>query len=113
MIASTISRMRATGLLHVIEKRFSMCGRICEPRPSTNRPPDIRCSRSAICARSMGLRANTIAMFVKSVARVVCSPARTSGKNGSCGPSAVYSPSKPMPSSSRAIVGTFGRSDRR
>ena len=31
-------RIRAAGLLHSIEKRFSMCGLIWLPRPSTNLP---------------------------------------------------------------------------
>ena len=38
LIASTISRMRAAGRDHVEPKRRSICGLICEPRPSRNRP---------------------------------------------------------------------------
>jgi hypothetical protein len=37
-IARTTSRMRATGGSMAAPKRFSICGLICDPRPSMNRP---------------------------------------------------------------------------
>ena len=89
LIALTNSRMRAAGRLHGIEKRLWMCGRICVPRPSAKRPRESVCRSLLAWATSMGLRANATAMLLNSNARDVCSAASASGKNGSCGPSAV------------------------
>ncbi|SKU67032.1 Uncharacterised protein [Mycobacteroides abscessus subsp. abscessus] len=38
--ASTMSRIRAAGLLHGMSNRRVMCGLICVPSPKMNRPPE-------------------------------------------------------------------------
>ena len=81
--ASTNSRMRGTGRLHGMLKRFSMCGLICEPRPRMNRPFEYACRSQPTLATVIGLRANATAMLVPSSIVVVCSAASTSGRNGS------------------------------
>ena len=93
LIARIISRIRAAGCDHGIEKRLVMCGLIWLPRPRMNRPPDAACRSHAICARFIGFRANATAIPVPSSTVVVDWDARRSGKNGSCAVSAVQSPS--------------------
>ena len=43
LIASTHSRMCATGRPNSPPKRFSTCAFTCVPRPRRNRPPDSSC----------------------------------------------------------------------
>lgn len=59
------------------------------------------------------MRANAMAMLVNKVTRFVCSAASTSEKNGSLAASAVYKPSKPSASSSRATRGISGSAPRK
>ena len=94
--------MRRAGCDHGIENRFSMCGLICEPRPSENRPFDICCRSLAVYASTIGVRANATAMPVASSMRSVCSAASAIGRNASWPVSAVSRPSYPSSSSSRA-----------
>ena len=82
-IASTNSRMRAAGCDHGIEKRFVMCGLICEPKPRMKRPPEKACRSLAVTAVVMGLRANATAMLVPSSMRSVASAASNKLRNGS------------------------------
>ena len=70
-----------------------MWGLICEPSPRIARPADSACRSQPMWARVIGLRANATAIAVASSIRSVCSAASVSGKNGSCGPSNVYTPS--------------------
>ena len=90
--ACTISRIRAAGLLHSIEKRLVMWGLIWLPRPSTNRPRDRVCRSQPMLASSIGLRAKATAMAVPSSISLVWAAAAASGRNGSWGPSAVHAP---------------------
>jgi hypothetical protein len=85
--------MRAAGCDHGIEKRFSMCGLICDPRPRMNRPADARWRSFAVYAVTIGVRANATAMPVPSSIRSVCSAAMAAGRKGSCAVSAVNNPS--------------------
>ena len=99
--ASTISRIRSAGGVHVAPYRCSMCGRICDPSPSRNRPRDITCRSYAACARCSGLRGIAIATLV--IRSASTAPAATaSGRNTSCGPSNVNTPAAPASTSSRA-----------
>ena len=45
--AMTVDGGYTAGRDHGMLKRFSMCGLICVPRPSTNRPPDAAAARRA------------------------------------------------------------------
>ena len=92
-MARIISRMRAAGFDHGIEKRFSMWGLIWLPRPRMNRPSVAACRSHAMLARFIGLRAKATAMPVPSSTRFVCCEARSKGKNGSCDVSADHKPS--------------------
>ena len=65
-IARIISRIRGAGWLHGIEKRFVMCGLICEPSPRMNRPFDSDWRSHARLASVIGLRENATAMPVPS-----------------------------------------------
>jgi hypothetical protein len=42
LMAEMSSFILAAGCDHGMEKRFSMWGLICEPRPRMNRPPEYR-----------------------------------------------------------------------
>src|SRR2546430_1206944 len=48
------SRIRAAGCDHGMLNRLVMCGWICEPRPSSNRPPERRCTSLAATATLIG-----------------------------------------------------------
>jgi hypothetical protein len=82
-MARIISRMRAAGLDHGIEKRFVMCGLIWLPSPRMNRPCAAACRSHDTWASVMGLRAKATTMPVARSSRSVCSAARISGRNGS------------------------------
>ena len=82
--ADTSSRIRAAGCDHSSLKRFWMCGRICDPSPSTNRPPLICCRSYPTFASTIGFRAKPIATAVPRRSRDVVCDARASGRNGSC-----------------------------
>ena len=90
--ACTISRMRAAGLLHSIEKRLVMWGLIWLPSPSTKRPCDSVCRSQPMLASSIGLRAKATAMAVPSSTSRVLVAATARGRNGSWGPSSVHTP---------------------
>ena len=62
--------MRAAGCDHGIEKRRSMCGRICEPSPRMKRPCESACRSLPSVASSIGVRAKAIAIAVESSSRV-------------------------------------------
>ena len=70
-MARIISRMRAAGCDHGIEKRLVMCGLIWLPRPRMKRPSDAACRSHAIWARFIGFRAKATAMPVPSSTLVV------------------------------------------
>ena len=69
--------MRGAGAVHGTEKRFSLCGRICEPSPSVKRPP-------VLAARSQPILAATIGERGKEIATPVCSSIflRRDARNG-------------------------------
>jgi hypothetical protein len=92
-MARIISRMRAVGCDHGIEKRLVMWGLIWLPRPRMKRPFEAACRSQAVWASVIGLRANATAMPVASSTRSVSWAARSSGKNGSWLVSADHSPS--------------------
>lgn len=102
--------MRATGRDQGIEKRSSMWGLICEPRPSTKRPPVTVWRSHAVLARVIGVRAKPIAIAVPSSMVDVCSPATASGMNGSCFASNENARSYPIASSRGYNVRTSARS---
>ena len=56
--------IRVAGFDQGMSKRFSMCGLICVPSPSMNRPFEIACKSQPMFARIIGLRANPIATAV-------------------------------------------------
>ncbi len=64
---------------------------ICEPRPSSRRPPEISCTSLAWTASDIGLRAKASAMAEPSLISVVTVAARVRATNGSCWVSAVHS----------------------
>src|SRR5215217_5047583 len=101
-MARIISRMRAAGWLHSIEKRFVMCGLIWLPSPRMKRPCDAICRSHAVLASVIGLRAKATAIDVPSSRFDVASEAGTSGRNGSWLVSAVQPPEYPAFSSSAA-----------
>ena len=86
------SRIRAAGADHGMLKRFVMCGRICEPMPSTKRPFETAFRSWPMFASTIGVRANATAMPVINSARSVFIAATSNGKNGSCDVSAVMMP---------------------
>ena len=92
-MARIISRIRAAGWDHGMEKRLVMWGLIWEPRPSRKRPSDCTCRSQAVLARVIGLRAKATAMPVPSSSRSVASAARTWGRKGSWLVSALHAPS--------------------
>ena len=53
--------MRAAGRPHGIPKRRWMCGWICDPNPTTARPPLASWSDHAAYAKVMGVRAKAMA----------------------------------------------------
>ena len=67
--ARIISRMRAAGWPHAIEKRLVMWGLIWLPRPRRKRPLEKRWRSWALWARVIGLRAKATAMPVPSSMR--------------------------------------------
>ena len=91
-MAKANSRIRAAGLLHSIEKRFSMCGLIWLPRPRTNRPFEYACRSHAVFATVIGDRENATAIDVPISRFSVCSAASSNGRNGSCAISATQAP---------------------
>ena len=102
MVASTASRIRAAGRDQVAPYRFSTWGLIWLPSPSRNRPLLSSCRSYAACARCIGLRGVAIATLVIRSTSTPAVAAATSGKNTSCGPSKVNSPSTPVVASSAA-----------
>ena len=79
-----LAHARRPGRDHGIENRCSMCGRICEPSPSTKRPPVTVCRSHAVLASVIGVRAKRDRDRGAELDRRVCSPATASGMNGSC-----------------------------
>ena len=63
-MASTHSRIWATGLPHRDPNRFSMWGFTWVPNPSPKRPSLSFWRSHAVCARCIGDRGNAIATFV-------------------------------------------------
>ena len=72
-MARIISRMRAAGCDHGIEKRRVMWALIWLPRPRMNRPSEAACRSHDVWARVMGLRAKATAMAVPRSTRSVLS----------------------------------------
>ena len=85
--------MRGTGGVQGTENRFSLCGRICGPIPSTNRPREAICKSQQVLAITIGLRGNEIATEVPSSIRSVTTPAMACARNGSFLFSIVIAPS--------------------
>ena len=67
--------------------------RICEPSPSTKRPPEADCKSQLALATGIGLRENAIAIPVQRASRDVFTAAIPSERNGSCRFSEVTTPS--------------------
>jgi hypothetical protein len=89
------SRIRSAGADQGMLNRRSICARICEPMPSTNRPW-LNVFRSlATAAIVIGLRANATATAVPSSNVEDFSAATSNGKNGSRVTSVDQTPSKP------------------
>ena len=89
-----------------MEKRFSMWGLICEPRPSRKRPSESVWRSLAVAATVIGLRAKATAIPVPTWIRRVCSAARTRGRKGSWLTSADQIPSYPAASAASACPTT-------
>lgn len=102
--AITNSRMRGAGCDHGIEKRRSMCGFTCEPRPRTNRPVEYSARFYPAFAMVIGERAKAIAMDVPIVSRLVTSAAWSNCRNGSCRVSPTHRPSYPASSIAAAAL---------
>ena len=82
-----------------------MCALICEPSPSTSRPPDSRCRSYAEYAIAIGVRAKATATEVPSSIRSVAVAASARATNGSCAASVTNNPrTAPLRSASRAIA---------
>src|ERR1051326_7317726 len=102
--------MRGAGAVHGTLKRFSLCARTCEPRPSTKRPREADWRSQLAFATAIGLRENAIAMLVWSDACSVLTAATARARNGSFLFSDVVRPLKPAVSAARATPGTARRS---
>ena len=87
------SRIRAAGCDHGMLNRLVMCGLICEPRPSSKRPPETSCTSLAAIATVIGLRAKATMMPVPSSIRSVSPAATASASNASIWVSATQAPS--------------------
>ena len=70
-----------------------MCGLICEPSPSVNRPPDSACTSLACSATVIGFRANATTIDVPISIRSVRSAAMAQARNGSIWVSNAHQPS--------------------
>ena len=84
--------MRGAGADHGTEKRFSLCGLICEPRPSVKRPPVLAARSQPMLAAIIGERGKEIATPVCSSIFFVATPATASARKGSCRFSCVLTP---------------------
>jgi hypothetical protein len=85
--------MRLAGCDHGIENRRSMCGLICEPSPSRNRPSLISWRSLARTATFIGLRAKATAIADCSEMCVVARATSVRVVNTSCLASAALKPS--------------------
>src|SRR5579883_3435200 len=99
------SRSFGTGGSHGIPNRRSTWALTCVPRPSNNRPPEIRLRSHAVCAVTMGLRENATATPVPSSSRVVACAASARATNGLCFVSLAHSARNPTASAARATPG--------
>ena len=69
-MARIISRIRAAGWLHGIEKRLVMCGLIWLPSPRMKRPFEKACRSQPTLASIIGLRAKATAIEVPELERL-------------------------------------------
>ena len=87
------SRIRGPGGDHGTLNLFSLCARICVPRPKVKRPEVASLRSQAMLAIAMGLLKNEIAMPVANETVLVEVAATPKGRKGSCFNSVINKPS--------------------